>query len=33
MTHIIGTKLVQGFSDFDLLSGVKVGICELFSFS
>ena len=33
MTHIIYTKIVQCFGDFNLFSSVKEGIGKLFSFS
>lgn len=33
MTHIIYTKIIQRFGDFDLLGGVEEGIGKLLSLS
>jgi hypothetical protein len=33
MTHIICTKLVEGFGDLNLLGRIKVGVCKLLPFS
>jgi len=33
MTHVVNTKLIKGFGDFNLLLGIKKGIGELFTLS
>lgn len=33
MTHVVNTKLIKGFGDFNLLLSIKKGIGELFTLS